>query len=399
MRIGFSTSVIQRGKTGVTEYFFSLLRALAKSPGDHHFILFVLEKDLPLFEPVRPAMELVPMAECYRAPVRNLLWHQTALPRLAVQHRLDVLHVPSFRRMLWHSPCPRVVTVHDLAAFHVAQKYDWTRIVAGRLAGRQEELIAVSKNTAQDMVKFWGIQDGHATVIHPGVDHERFSTVETRVARTFCRHRFGLQQPFFLWVSRPEHPDNNPVRLLSAFEQFKVESRLPWQLVLAGNDWPGANEIHAAIACSPARNDIRALGFVSAQNLPMLYRDAGVFVYSSLHEGFGLPALEAMASGCPVLCSTRGALGEVVGDAAATVDPEDVTDLKDQMIRLAGSDDLRRALRTAGLKRSKHFDWDQTAAQTLAVYSRAATAFRNHQTRASVPIQPVPGPPIWRETV
>jgi glycosyltransferase involved in cell wall biosynthesis len=249
------------------------------------------------------------------------------------------------------------------------------------------------------MVKFWGIPDGHATVIRHGIDLHRFSPDETRIARTFCRHRFGLQQPFFLSVARPEHPGDNHVRLITAFEQFKTESRLPWQLVLAGSDGAATDIFSAAIARSPARNDIRALGFVSAQDLPMLYRDAGVFVYPSLHDGFGLPALEAMASGCPVLCSTRGALGEVVGEAAATVDPEDVTELKDQMIRLAGSDDLRRTLRAAGLKRSKHFDWDQTAAQTLAVYSRAATAIRNHQTRVSVSIQPVPGPPIWRETV
>ena len=195
---------------------------------------------------------------------------------------------------------------------------------------------------------------------------------------------FGLDRPFFLYVARLEHPAKNHLRLIAAFENFKAETKSPWQLVLAGGDWHGAEKIHAAIRRSQFKNDIRCLGFVPEAELPLLYRAADVFVYPSLHEGFGFPPLEAMACGCPVLCSTRGALGEVVGDAAATVDPENVSALKFQLTRLATDERLREQLRAAGLDRARQFDWRRTAARTLEVYARAVSRAKNRAQRAGV---------------
>ena len=120
MKIGLSTSVIQRGKTGIAEYIFSLVRGFAAHAGTHQFVLFALEADLPLFEFAKPFVRLVGVAERFRAPVRDIVWHQPALPRLARAHELEVLHVPSYRRLPWSRPCALVATVHDLAAFHVA---------------------------------------------------------------------------------------------------------------------------------------------------------------------------------------------------------------------------------------------------------------------------------------
>src|SRR5882762_216437 len=136
MRIGLSTSVIQRGQTGVGQHVFALLRSLLAQRGEHHFVLFVLEEDLPLFDFAKAAVELVPVPERFRPAVKNILWHQTRLPRLCRDHGLDVLHVPSYRRLLWAKPCPLVATIHDLAPFRVANKYDWTRMLYGRVVAR-----------------------------------------------------------------------------------------------------------------------------------------------------------------------------------------------------------------------------------------------------------------------
>jgi glycosyltransferase involved in cell wall biosynthesis len=395
MRIGFSTSVIQRGQTGIAQYVFSLLQSLTAHK-NHEFVLFVLEQDLPLFEFARSRMTIVPVSESHRSPVRDILWHQTELPRLVQTHQLDVVHVPSYRRMLWCAPCPRVATIHDLAAFHVSRKYDWKRmiygrVIAARLARVQEELIAVSKNTAKDITRFWNIPAQRVTVIHHGIDLQRFSPRDVRAEHTRGR-RFGLLQPFFLYVARLEHPAKNHVRLIHAFERFKMETRSNWQLVLAGSDWHGAEVIHETVAQSWARPDIRTLGFVSASELPLLYQEASVFVYPSLHEGFGFPALEAMASGCPVLCSDRGALEEVVGDAAITVNPEDLDALKNEMVRLASNADLRHRLTKVGIQWSRQFDWARAAEKTLAVYHRARV--NNQHQRASAPL-PFPAS-SWR---
>ena len=151
MKAGFSTCMIQRGKTGVAQYVFALLRALIPHAAKHEFHLFVLEEDLPLFAFAKDAMRLVPVPESERPAVRNVLWHQRTLPALVRQLQLDVLHVPSYRRMLWPRPCPLVATIHDLAPFHVTGKYDWKRMIYGRvivkrLARRQHAIMAVSEN-------------------------------------------------------------------------------------------------------------------------------------------------------------------------------------------------------------------------------------------------------------
>src|SRR2546430_9627530 len=146
MRVGISTSVIQRGRTGIAQYVFALTRVLATHVREHDFVLFVLEEDLPLFNFADGLLQLVPVAERFRSPVKNILWHQTEMPRLARELGLDVLHVPSYRRMLWPQPWALVATIHDLAPFRVRRKYDWTRMLYGRLvvprlARRQHDII------------------------------------------------------------------------------------------------------------------------------------------------------------------------------------------------------------------------------------------------------------------
>jgi glycosyltransferase involved in cell wall biosynthesis len=388
MRIGLSTSVIQGGKTGIAEYVFALMRAFATMAHEHEFVLFVLEKDLPLFAFATNA-NLVPVAERFRAPLQDILWHQLTLPRLARMHHLDVLHVPSYRRMLWPKPCALVATVHDLAPFRIPEKYDrkrmfYGRVVARQLARRQDAIIAISQTTADDMAKFWKLSGQRVAVVHQGVDRERFGPAPAGIAKAVGRERFGLDQPFFLYVARLEHPGKNHLRLITAFEKFRTTTRLPWQLVLAGQDWHGAEVIHSAIQRSPCSAHIRRLGFVTEEDLPMLYRAADAFVYPSLYEGFGLPPVEAMACGCPVICSTRGALGEVVGNGAMLINPEDIDELASALGCIATEEELRQRLRQSGLERAAHFDWHRTAAQTMEVYERAACLSRKANARVTL---------------
>ena len=382
MRIGLSTSVIQRGQTGVGQYVLALVRAFRAFVERHEFSLFVLENDLPLFRFTEKTMRLIPVAERFRAPVKNILWHQTQLPALARRLQLDVLHVPSYRRLLWPRPCPQVATIHDLASFHIARKYDWkrmlyARVVVPRLMRRQDKIIAISETTARDITACFGLPAERITMIHNGIDHGRFFPGPRAEAKAALAERYRLDQPFFLYVARLEYPAKNHVRLIAAFNQFKAATRSTWQLALAGGDWHGAEVIHAAVRQSPFARDIRCLGFVSDDDLPTLYRAAEVFVYPSLYEGFGLPPVEAMACGCPVLSSTRGALREVVGDATATADPEDTNALIFQLTRLVTDAGLREHLRASGLNQAARFDWRKSAAATLEVYERAAVSRAN----------------------
>jgi glycosyltransferase involved in cell wall biosynthesis len=392
MKIGLSTSVIQRGRSGVGQYVLALVRALLADARRHEFVLFVLEDDLPLFEFARSAMQIVPVNEGFRPAVRNIAWHQRVLPRLARKHRLDVLHVPSYRRMLWPRPCALVATIHDLAPFRLPGKYDrlrmiYGRVVARQLARRQDEIVAVSHTTAADIRRYFGIPAERLSVIHNGLDHARFTPDGREEATSLIAQRYGLRPPFFLYVARLEHPAKNHVRLIAAFDRFKTATPSPWQLVLCGGDWHGAAAIHQRVYRSPFAADIRCTGFVPDAELPAWYRAAGAFVYPSLFEGFGLPPLEAMACGCPVLASAETAVDEVCGDAALRADPQSVPDLAHALVRIATEDALREKFRRQGLLRAQAFDWRKTAGATLEVYARAA-----ERVKAPLLAPPLPTP-------
>lgn len=383
MKIALSTSVMQRGRSGVGQYVLSLVRAFLPLASEHEFTLFVLEDDLPLFAFARDVMRIEPVSECHRSPVRNILWHQTTLPDLLRYRGVDVLHIPSYRRMLWSRPCALVSTIHDLAPFHVPGKYDaarmfYGRVVARQLAQRQDEIIAVSQVTAGDLEADFQMPRERVTVIPNGIDHERFRPGSAEAARAAVCAPRGLTAPFFLYVARLEHPAKNHARLIEAFSRYKAATGSPWQLVLAGGDWHGAETIHELIAASPFAREIHALGFVASQDLPAWYQAAGAFVFPSLYEGFGLPPVEAMACGCPVLSSTRGALAETTGNAAGRLEPEDVPQIERQLARIAGEPEWRARLQSAGLARAAHFTWEAAAAATFGVYARAA---RRHWSR------------------
>lgn len=377
MKTGLTATMIQGGRSGVAQYVFSLVRELIRA-GSVDLTVFALEDELPLFEFAKDGCHLVPVPNAVAAPVKNIVWHQLQLPRLARSHRLDVLHVPSYRRLVHRAPCPTVGTIHDLAPFHVRGKYDVARMFYGRvvvkhLARQQNALVAVSHCTARDIERFFGIPIECQHVIHNGIDHNRFQPGDTTAARAWAASRHGLDAPFFLYISRLEHPGKNHVRLIEAFADFKRLTGSPWKLALGGGDWHGAEVVKAAAAGSPAARDIKFLGFVPDADLPILYRSAAAMVYPSLFEGFGLPPVEAMACGTPVISSTRGALEEVVADAALTIDPESTEDIVRALTSMATDRELPSTLREKGLANAARFHWSRTADQVAGVYRKAAS--------------------------
>lgn len=376
MKVGLTATMIQGGRSGVAQYVISLVRELIRADQvDLH--VFVLEDELPLLEFAKDGCHLIPVPRAAAPPIKNILWHQIGLPKLATDLKLDVLHVPSYRRLVRSAPCPTVGTIHDLAPFHVKGKYDLARMFYGRvvvksLARSQQEIIAVSHCTAHDIENFFGIPQSRLHVIHNGIDHERFFPGDHTAALAWTSEKHGITAPYFLYVSRLEHPGKNHVRLIEAFVAFKKATGSDWQLALGGGDWHGSEAIKAAAAASPYASDIRFLGFVPDTDLPHLYRAACAMVYPSLFEGFGLPPVEAMACGTPVISSTRGALEEVVGNAALIVDPENIADITRALTALSTDPTLTDSLRSRGLTNAARFHWSRTAAEVTDIYRKAA---------------------------
>jgi glycosyltransferase involved in cell wall biosynthesis len=375
MKVGLTATMIQGGRSGVAQYVFSLVRELVRA-GEVDLSVFVLEDELPLLDFAKEGCKIIPVPRAAAPPVKNILWHQITLPKLAAQLKLDVLHVPSYRRLVRSAPCPTVGTIHDLAPFHVKGKYDLARMFYGRvvvksLARAQKEIIAVSHCTARDIENFFGIPQSRLHVIHNGIDHDRFFPGDINAACVWTAERHGITAPYFLYVSRLEHPGKNHVRLIEAFVAFKKATGSSWQLALGGGDWHGCEAIKSAAAASPFAGDIRFLGFVPDADLPNLYRAARGMVYPSLFEGFGLPPIEAMACGTPVISSTRGALEEVVADAALIINPEDIPDITRALTALSTDPDLADNLQSKGIANAARFHWSRTASEVMEVYRKA----------------------------
>lgn len=373
MKVGLSTTMIQKGKGGIGQYVFALTKALIAERPDIKLHLFVLRDDIRFFDFADGKVEIVPVDEKHRSPIKNILFHQFTMPKEAKRLGLDLLHVPSYRRMIWSQSIPTVATIHDLAPFHVKGKYDIARMFYGKvvvkqIARRQQKIIAISQNTAADIEKFFGIPKKSQKLILNGLDHSRFNPGERSTAKALIAKRHDLRRPFFLYVSRLEHPAKNHVRLIEAFENFKRENDTRWQLVFGGGDWHGADIIYGRAAASEFTEDIKFLGFVDDDELPDLYRAAGAFVFPSLFEGFGLPPAEAMACGTPVISSLAGSLGEVVADAAAAIDPLKVGDITTKLTHIATSEETRQMLVAKGFENARRFDWAENAKAVAKVY-------------------------------
>lgn len=371
MKIALSTSVVDRGKSGVARYVFELTKALLNQIKNNQLVLFVLEKDIPLFAFCEGKAKIIPVNEIWRSPLLNVVWHQLSLPRLLRRHRIDVLHVPSYRRMVWAAPCRKVATIHDLAPFRLSGKYDFLRMIYGRhvakvLARRQDRILTVSEFTASDIEEFFGIPREKIHITFNGLDHERFHP-------SLSNRDQGGRENYFLYVSRLEHPAKNHVRLIEAFNRFKENTGSDWRLVLAGGDWHGSETIKTAAVDSLHSSSIELPGFIPDHELANLYQRAGAMVYPSLFEGFGLPPVEAMACGCPVISSDRGSLLEVTGGAALLVDPTSISEIEQAMCRFASDSTLREDLSQRGINWAQRFDWNQTAKTTLNVFQRSVS--------------------------
>ena len=288
-------------------------------------------------------------------PLLNMLWHLCVLPFWIWWHRKEFdgfVICAANRRVCAFYPLPTTATVHDLANFHVVNKYSRLRMfylahVMPFFAKKAHRLVAVSGATKADMVRFWHCREEDVTVLYNGC-----SLKEPQQA--------AVPGKAVLYISRIEHPGKNHVRLIEAYGRLERAVAQEHPLVLAGADWHGAETVHVAAAQSPNADFIRLTGFV--EDLGSVWREAGFYVFPSLFEGFGLSLIEAMAQGIPCACSNNGSLGELAGEAAITFDPESVDDMAAALKRLLGENEAERSARIArGHEQARRFSWEDHA--------------------------------------
>ncbi len=361
--IGIDASRILPGRlTGTERYSLRITEALLTVGTEHRYRLYLnREKAVPIALP--------PHAELCSIPFPRLWTHA----RLSVELRrrpVDVLFVPAHVVPLF-APGPVVVTIHDLGyryepeahPWHSRLYLEWSTRWSVRRATR---VIAISETTRNDLLRFYRVPEEKIRVIPHGVDPH--FTPQPLEAQHRARGRYGLRGPYVLYVGTIQ-PRKNLVRLVRAFERL-ADHEPDLELVLAGSRGWLAEPIEQAVATSRHSQRIRLLGYVPEDDLPALYSAAAVVTLPSLYEGFGLPALEAMACGVPVVASARGALPEIAGPALM-VDPLDVDALA-AALRQALDPGVQQQLVAAGLEHARRFRWEAAGRATLDVLEEAA---------------------------
>lgn len=351
-------------ETGNETYTVNLLRGLAEQGSAEEYLLLT-----PRPERLKEIVDLSPRFHAVKVwPAQSLVRIPLSTPLVTWRRRADLVHMTTYIAPPWPGR-PTVVTIHDLSFLEYPNAFSWRvrtmlrTLVPGSVA-RAARVIAVSEWTKQDLIKRYRVPEEKIVITKeaPAPEFKQLSDASQSVLPE------GVREPFVLAVGNLE-PRKNLGRLIEAFGVLVSQRGFSGSLVLVGKSDARSGPVLRMVKDSGLETRIVFTGFVSQSTLTLLYNQAALFVYPSLYEGFGLPPLEAMACGCPVVASNVTALPETLGDAALLVDPLSISAMAEAMASVLEGAPLARALREKGLKHASRYSWKQTAAQTLEVYT------------------------------
>jgi glycosyltransferase involved in cell wall biosynthesis len=353
---------------GIGTYIRNLLRQLARIDRETDYVLLTPEADLEV------AAQLGPNFRTVLEPSPNYsLREQIHVPWVLRRERPDVYHAPHYI-LPAAIGCRSVVTIHDCIHLMFPQylpnkaAYAYARASMWMAVTRSDCILTVSEASKRDILHFFNVAPEKIVVISNAIDdHFWLTPPEEEVSRV--KQRYQLDHQFVLYVGNIK-PHKNLVRLIEAFDRLRRSGFEDLKLLIIGDEISKLPALRRAVHSHKLHKHVRFLGYVSDDTLRVLYRLASVFVFPSLYEGFGLPPLEAMASGTPVVTSNQSSMPEVSGDAAVLVDPYDVESIVDGIRRVLSDSALAANLRRRGPERAREFSWAHSVEKTRAVYQR-----------------------------
>jgi glycosyltransferase involved in cell wall biosynthesis len=369
MHIGLNLLFLVPGVVGGTEtYAVSLLRSLAALDRANRYTVFVNAESGDSEWVRQENFTTVVCGVQARSRARRYAYEQTVLPRLALRYGVDVLHSLGYVSPL-RLRCASVVTVHDLNYEAIPDSFTPLRravlqFFVPRGARRAETVLTLSEASRRRIVARLGVPESRV-VVTPCAADRRPTSGDTDFA--VLGARLGIDRPYVLALSSGS-PHKNLARLLRAFARLTTD-RL--QLVIAGHEPTRGESLRALADELRLGSSVRFTGYLSDHDLSLVRRHARVFVFPSLYEGFGIPVLEAMEAGVPVVASNVASLPEVVGDAGRLVDPRSVDDIAAGLREVVADEGLRQDLVQRGYQQLRRFSWESTARRTLEVYERA----------------------------
>ena len=362
---------------GVGTYIRNVVRTLGRLDLENEFLLFGSSAKVEEIGSLPPNFHAVPLLASDRS-VQGFREFRSALQGL----RCDLVHIPNLFSVPRMLPCPYVMTVHDMLE-HMSrarqQNGFWRSFhfqMTKRVLGGAARIFAVSKFTRNEIEKLFDIPHDRVEVVYNAID-ERFLHGHASAAdRDLIARRYQVTYPFLLYAGRIS-AHKNVVRMIEAFSALKTELERDQaypdlKLIIIGDDLSGNPDLRRTVVRSGVQHDVRFLGFVPIEVLRIFYDEAKIFVFPSLYEGFGLPPLEAMAHGTPVVTSNVSSLPEVVGNAAVLVNPENVFEIMRALRRVLMDQALRERMKERGYQQAAKFSWETSVRRILEVYGEVA---------------------------
>ena len=357
---------------GIGTYIRNLLRHLARIDRDTEYVLLCAGGDLGIAEALGPNFRTV------LEPSANYSFReQVHVPWVLLRERPDVFHAPHYV-LPAAVRCRSVVTIHDCIHLMFPQylpnraAYAYARTTMWNAARKATRILTVSQASKDDILRFFAVPPGKIEVVYNAID-DWFWTPPDPADVARVRERYQLDQRFVLYVGNIK-PHKNLVRLIEAYDLLRRRGFDDVKLLIIGDEISKLPALRRAVHTHKLHKHVRFLGYLPDETLSILYRLASLFVFPSLYEGFGLPPLEAMACGTPVVTSNVSSLPEVTGDAAVLVDPYDVESITAGMQRVLDNPGLSQELREKGVARSRDFSWERSVERTRRVYEEVARA-------------------------
>ena len=373
MHIGLNAHLLSSSRSyraaGINWYVYSLLKHLPTVAGQHSFTVFLGDREAgEAFSGLQTRVSTLPTAR----PAVRIAWEQLVQPMRLMAERVDLLHSLAFVQPVV-LPCPGIVTIYDLSFVLFPQRLQpWRRLYlrwgSTLSARRAKRVVAISASTKRDIISLLGVPEEKVDVVPCGVDDD-FRPVDKPGLLDELRRKHSLPPRMLLFVGTIE-PRKNLTTLLKSYALLRERMKPP-PLVIGGPKGWRHDEVFSLAEELDLLDEVLFPGYIARDELPLWYNAADLFVYPSLYEGFGLPPLEAMACGTPVVVSDTSSLPEVVGDAGILVDPTSAEEIAQAMERVLTDIELRDLLRARGLDRARTYTWQRTARETVRVYDRA----------------------------
>jgi glycosyltransferase involved in cell wall biosynthesis len=362
---------------GVGTYIRNIVRTLGRLDRENEYSLIGPPAKIQEIGPLPPNFRNVPLD----APDRSLRGYRE-FRGILKDLNCDLVHIPNLFSVPRVLPCPYVMTVHDMLE-HMSRARQpggfwgtWHMQMTKRVLRGAERIFAVSNFTRNEIARIFDIPCERIDVVYNAIDERFLHGHATAADRELIAQRYQVTYPFLLYAGRIS-PHKNVVRMIEAFSALKTELEKTGlypdlKLIIIGDDLSGNPDLRRTVIRSGVQNDVRFMGFVPIEVLRIFYDVAKIFVFPSLYEGFGLPPLEAMAHGTPVVTSNVSSLPEVVGNAAVLVNPENVFEIMRALHRVLADQPLRDRMKERGYQQVTRFSWDKSVKRLMNVYRQIA---------------------------